>query len=62
MGMCDQGPAMLVNDEIYTQLNPAKVRTIVEDYRPRPRPHGDPASRSVRDDRRHKHRDPGQQA
>ncbi len=25
MGMCDQGPAMLVNEEIYTQLTPAKV-------------------------------------
>ena len=25
MGMCDQGPAMLVNDEIYTRLTPEKV-------------------------------------
>jgi len=32
MGMCDQGPAMLVNEKVYTQLTPAKVRTIVEEY------------------------------
>jgi NADH:ubiquinone oxidoreductase subunit E len=35
MGMCDQGPAMLVNDEIYTKLTPAKVSTVVTDYRKR---------------------------
>jgi [NiFe] hydrogenase diaphorase moiety large subunit len=35
MGMCDQGPAMLVNEEIYTQLNPNRVRVIVDDYRRR---------------------------
>ena len=29
MGMCDQGPAMLVNDEIYTKLTPNKVHEIV---------------------------------
>ena len=29
MGMCDQGPAMLVNEEIYTKLTPDKVHTIV---------------------------------
>jgi NADH:ubiquinone oxidoreductase subunit E len=35
MGMCDQGPAMLVNEEIYTKLTPAKVSTVVADYRKR---------------------------
>ncbi len=33
MGMCDQGPAMLVNDNIYTRLTPDKVQAIVQDYR-----------------------------
>ncbi len=35
MGMCDQGPAMLVNEDIYTKLTPDKVHEIVEDYRKR---------------------------
>jgi len=35
MGMCDQGPAMLVNDEIYTRLSPEKVAEIVAAYRKR---------------------------
>jgi [NiFe] hydrogenase diaphorase moiety large subunit len=35
MGMCDQGPAMLVNEEIYAQLTPDKVREIVQSYRER---------------------------
>jgi NADH:ubiquinone oxidoreductase subunit E len=33
MGMCDQGPAMLVNETVYTQLTPDKVHEIVEVYR-----------------------------
>jgi NADH:ubiquinone oxidoreductase subunit E len=33
MGMCDRGPAMLVNDEVYTGLSPAGVRVIVDEYR-----------------------------
>ena len=33
MGMCDQGPAMLVNETVYTQLTPDKVHDIVEEYR-----------------------------
>jgi [NiFe] hydrogenase diaphorase moiety large subunit len=33
MGMCDQGPAMLVNEEVYTRLTPDKVHEIVGDYR-----------------------------
>lgn len=33
MGMCDQGPAMLVNETVFTQLTPEKVHEIVESYR-----------------------------
>ena len=33
MGMCDQGPAMLVNETVYTQLTPEKVHDIIDDYR-----------------------------
>jgi NADH:ubiquinone oxidoreductase subunit E len=29
IGMCDQGPAMLVNDQIFTQITPEKVHTIL---------------------------------
>ena len=29
MGMCDKGPAMLVNKEVYTNLTPEKIRDIV---------------------------------
>jgi NADH:ubiquinone oxidoreductase subunit E len=36
MGMCDQGPAMLVNEDIYTKLTPNRVHTIVQDYKSRP--------------------------
>jgi NADH:ubiquinone oxidoreductase subunit E len=36
IGMCDQGPAMLVNDDVYTKLTPNKVHTIVQDYKNRP--------------------------
>ena len=32
MGMCDQGPAMLVNDTVYALLTPSKARAIVEEY------------------------------
>ncbi|MFH0916282.1 MAG: NAD(P)H-dependent oxidoreductase subunit E [bacterium] len=32
MGMCDQGPAMLVNGKVYTQLTPIKARAVVEEY------------------------------
>jgi NADH:ubiquinone oxidoreductase subunit E len=35
MGMCDQGPALLVNDRVYTRLTVDKVRAIVADYRQR---------------------------
>ena len=33
MGLCDQGPAMLVNETVYTALTPEKVGNIVADYR-----------------------------
>jgi len=40
MGMCDQGPAMLVNDEIYTKLTPNRIHEIVNDFRKRVTNHG----------------------
>jgi [NiFe] hydrogenase diaphorase moiety large subunit len=33
MGMCDQGPAMLVNDVVYTRLTPVKVIEILNKYK-----------------------------
>ena len=33
LGMCDQGPALLVNDSIYTQVTPEKVDGILEECR-----------------------------
>jgi NADH:ubiquinone oxidoreductase subunit E len=33
MGMCDQGPALLVNDRVYVQVTPEKVHQIIEDCR-----------------------------
>lgn len=30
MGMCDQGPAMLINDKVYTKLSPSKVVDIIK--------------------------------
>ncbi len=33
IGMCDQGPAMLVNDKVYAKLTPEKVFEIIENYR-----------------------------
>ena len=32
IGLCDQGPAMLINDEYYNYLTPEKVRTVLGDY------------------------------
>ncbi|MBN1251283.1 MAG: NAD(P)H-dependent oxidoreductase subunit E [Bacteroidales bacterium] len=32
IGLCDKGPAMLINDEYYTELTPSKVRKILGDY------------------------------
>jgi len=33
LGMCDQGPAMLVNDKVYTNLTAEKVHGILEECR-----------------------------
>lgn len=33
IGLCDQGPAMLVNDDVHVELTEASVRTILNDYR-----------------------------
>ena len=30
IGMCDQGPAMLVNDQVFTQVTPEKVHDILD--------------------------------
>jgi NADH:ubiquinone oxidoreductase subunit E len=32
-GMCDQGPAMLVNDDVHVKLTESSVRTILNNYR-----------------------------
>jgi NADH:ubiquinone oxidoreductase subunit E len=32
VGQCHKGPAMLINDEIYTELTPAKVVEILNKY------------------------------
>lgn len=33
IGMCDQGPAMLVNDNVHVKLTVAQVLEILDDYR-----------------------------
>lgn len=33
MGMCDQGPAMMVNEEVHAKLTESSVRTILNEYR-----------------------------
>jgi NADH:ubiquinone oxidoreductase subunit E len=33
MGMCDQGPAMLVGEDVHVSLTVAKVLEIIDDYR-----------------------------
>jgi [NiFe] hydrogenase diaphorase moiety large subunit len=33
LGMCDQGPALLVNERIYTRVTPDQVHQIIEDCR-----------------------------
>lgn len=33
IGMCDQGPAMLVNEDVHVRLTPDKVREILAEYR-----------------------------
>lgn len=32
LGWCHKGPAMLINDEAFTELNPDKVREIISEY------------------------------
>ena len=32
IGLCNKGPAMLINEEYYTELTPAKVRQILGEY------------------------------
>ena len=33
IGMCDQGPAMLVNDQVFTKLTPHKVVDILKNFK-----------------------------
>jgi NADH-quinone oxidoreductase E subunit len=33
LGMCDQGPAMLVNDKVYTKVSAEQVASIIEECR-----------------------------
>ena len=33
LGLCDKAPAMMVNEKIYGNLNPEKVREIVQEYK-----------------------------
>jgi [NiFe] hydrogenase diaphorase moiety large subunit len=33
LGMCDQGPALLVNERVYTRVTPEQVHQIVDDCR-----------------------------
>lgn len=35
LGMCDQGPAMLVNFEVHTKLTPTKVKEIIDELKTR---------------------------
>ena len=32
LGWCHKGPAMLINDEVYTEITPEKVSEIIGDY------------------------------
>jgi NADH-quinone oxidoreductase E subunit len=32
LGMCDQGPAMLINDDVYTKVTPHQVAEIIHEY------------------------------
>jgi NADH:ubiquinone oxidoreductase subunit E len=33
LGMCDQGPAMIVNDRVYTKLDPEKAVNILNEIK-----------------------------
>ena len=32
LGLCHKAPAMLINEEVYTELTPEKVREILSEY------------------------------
>jgi NADH:ubiquinone oxidoreductase subunit E len=48
LGMCDQGPAMLVNEQVYTHLNASRIRAIVDEYRVKAEDHGAQVPERVR--------------
>ncbi len=33
IGLCDRGPAMMINDKIYTQVRPENVHQILDEYK-----------------------------
>ena len=33
LGICDRGPAMMINDQVYGKLTPRKVKSIIRSYR-----------------------------
>ena len=33
LGMCDQGPAMIINDRVYTKLDPEKAVNILNEIK-----------------------------
>ncbi len=33
LGMCDQGPAVIINEKVYTKLTPDKIKGILKEYR-----------------------------
>jgi len=35
LGWCHKAPAMLINDDVYTELSPESVRQIIEEYKKR---------------------------
>ncbi len=35
LGWCHKGPAMLINDDVFTELTPEKVTSIIADYKNR---------------------------
>ena len=43
VGMCDQGPALLVNDKVFTRVTPEKVAEIVAEYRAQGAPSDEPS-------------------
>ncbi len=38
LGWCHKAPAMLINDDVFTELTPETVRQIIEDYKKLPKP------------------------